>query len=75
MAMGLTQPLTKISTRNISGGKERLAHEADITVIGELNASKMWGLKVSQPYGPPQAVTGIPLPLFLLIFNSNAPLH
>jgi hypothetical protein len=29
MALGLTQPLTKMSTRNLPGGKKRLAHRAD----------------------------------------------
>jgi hypothetical protein len=29
MALGSTQPLTEVSTRNIFGGKERPAREAD----------------------------------------------
>jgi hypothetical protein len=29
MALGSTQPLTEISTRNLLGSKERLAHKAD----------------------------------------------
>jgi hypothetical protein len=29
MALGSTQPLTKISTRNLLGGKKRPAHRAD----------------------------------------------
>jgi hypothetical protein len=29
MALGLTQPLTEISTRNLPGGKGQPAHEAD----------------------------------------------
>jgi hypothetical protein len=35
MALGSTQPLTEMSTRNIPGGKERLAREADLTTIRE----------------------------------------
>jgi hypothetical protein len=29
MALGLTQPLTEMSIRNLPGGKERLARKAD----------------------------------------------
>jgi hypothetical protein len=37
MAVGLTQPLTKMSTRNIPGVKGRLAHQVDnLTTIREL---------------------------------------
>jgi hypothetical protein len=36
MALGSTQPLTEISTRNLPGGKGQLAHEADnLTAICE----------------------------------------
>jgi hypothetical protein len=36
MALGLTQPLTEMSTRNLPGGKGRLAREADnLTTICE----------------------------------------
>jgi hypothetical protein len=36
MALGSTQPLTEMSTRNFPGGKERLARKADyLTVICE----------------------------------------
>jgi hypothetical protein len=33
MAPVLTQPLTQISTRNLSGGKARPARKADVTAI------------------------------------------
>jgi hypothetical protein len=33
MALGWTQPLTEMSTRNLSGDKERLAHKADNLTI------------------------------------------
>jgi hypothetical protein len=37
MDLGLTQPLTEISTRNLPGGKGCLAHKADkITTIFDL---------------------------------------
>jgi hypothetical protein len=36
MVLGLTQPLTEMSTRNLSGGKERPALKADnLTIICE----------------------------------------
>jgi hypothetical protein len=36
MALGFTQPLTQMSTRNVPGGKERPAHKADnLTAICE----------------------------------------
>jgi hypothetical protein len=36
MALGLTQPLTEMSTRNLPGGKGRPAHKADkLTAICE----------------------------------------
>jgi hypothetical protein len=37
MDLGSTQPLTETSTRNLSGGKDRQAREADnLTAICEL---------------------------------------
>jgi hypothetical protein len=44
MALGLTQPLTEMSTRNLTGGtnKERPAHKAgNLTVICEPIIQKM----------------------------------
>jgi hypothetical protein len=36
MALGSTQPLTEISTRNLPGGKGRPAHKADnLTTVSE----------------------------------------
>jgi hypothetical protein len=42
MALGSTQPLTKMSTRNIPGGKGRPAHKADnLSAICEPIVEKM----------------------------------
>jgi hypothetical protein len=43
MALGSTQPLTEMSTRNIIGGKGRPALRADLTAIYEPIVQKMWG--------------------------------
>jgi hypothetical protein len=43
MALGSTQPLTEMSTRNIPGGEGRPARKADnLTAICELIVYKMW---------------------------------
>jgi hypothetical protein len=43
MALGSTQPLTEMSTRNIPGGEGRPAREADnLTAICEPIYYKMW---------------------------------
>jgi hypothetical protein len=43
MALGSTQPLTEMSTRNIPGGKGWPAHKADnLTTICEPTVYKMW---------------------------------
>jgi hypothetical protein len=33
MALGITEPLTEMSTRNIPGGRARPAHKDDLTII------------------------------------------
>jgi hypothetical protein len=48
MALASTQPVTEISTSNLSGGKGRPARKADHTAICEPIVEKMWdprGLK------------------------------
>jgi hypothetical protein len=43
MALGWTQPLTEMSTRNLPGGKGRPAHKANnLTAICYLIVYKMW---------------------------------
>jgi hypothetical protein len=53
MALGLTQPLTEMSTRNLPGGKGRPASKADLAAISEPTVYKtreprsltsLWGL-------------------------------
>jgi hypothetical protein len=43
MTLGSTQPLTEVSTRNLSGGKGRPARKADnLTAIFGPTVKKMW---------------------------------
>jgi hypothetical protein len=42
MALRSTQPLTEMSTRNLPGGKRRLARRADLTAICESILEKIW---------------------------------
>jgi hypothetical protein len=64
MALGSTQPLTEMCTRNIPGGGEgRPARKADnLTAICEPIVYKMWEPQHLTSLWPPRPVTGIPLP-------------
>jgi hypothetical protein len=61
MALGSTQTLTEMSTRNLPGSKGRPARKADnLTAICE--CSEDVGTSTSHPHGPSRPVTGIALP-------------
>jgi hypothetical protein len=65
MALGLTQPLAEMSTRNLPWSKGWPAPKADNLTADCLENGS---LDVSQPFGPPWPVTGIALPFTFTVY-------
>ena len=66
MALGLTQPLTEMSTRNISWGvKAARAYGWQPYHLYVLTVLKSGSLNLPEPSGPVQACNGTALPLLL----------
>jgi hypothetical protein len=70
MALGSTQPLTEMSTRNIPGGKGRPAHKADnLTAICEPIVQKMWEPQhLTTLWASTACYRPVTLPLYIYIY-------
>jgi hypothetical protein len=74
MALGSTQPLREMSTRNLSGGKKRPAYRTDkLAAIYEPNVWKCGSLNLFATLRASTACTGITLPLLFTVRTSALP--
>jgi hypothetical protein len=73
MTLGLTQPLSEMSTMNLPGGKGRPACKANnLAAICEPIVWKNVGASTSKnPYGPPGPVAGISFLIYVYEFIST----
>jgi hypothetical protein len=76
MFMRSTQPLTEMSTRNISGVNGGWRVRLTNSPLSVSRFSRKYGsIDVSQPYGPPRTVTGLLLLYFWYIMSRRNQLH
>jgi len=73
MALGSTQPLTEMSTRNICWGQRRPVRKADNLPPSCAVVTKSGSLNFLEPSGPLQACNGtaLPLPLHVSVRYCN----
>jgi hypothetical protein len=73
MALGSTQPLVKMSTRNIPGGKGGRCVRLKPNHLHVPNVMKSGSLNLLEPSGPHRDCYGTPLPFFILYICSSRP--